>query len=145
VQCSGSLTTNSSGELHVLRHDGHTLGVDGAQVGVLEEANEVGLSGLLQGKDGGALEAEVGLEVLRDLADEALEGELADQELSRLLEATDLAKGDGTGLEAVRSLDAGSATRGLALGSLLSNGLAGMLGASGLAGGVLGTCHSYLL
>ena len=40
-----------------------------------KEADEVGLSGLLKGKDGGSLEAEVGLEVLGDLADEALEGE----------------------------------------------------------------------
>ena len=47
----------------------------GAQVGVLEEANKVGLSGLLESEDGGALEAEVRLEVLGDLADEALERE----------------------------------------------------------------------
>ena len=37
-------------------HDGDPLGVDGAQVGVLEEADEVGLAGLLQGHHGGALE-----------------------------------------------------------------------------------------
>ena len=36
------------------------------------------------------------LEVLRDFADEALEGELADEELSRLLVATDLTESDGT-------------------------------------------------
>ena len=35
---------------------------------------------LLEGDDGRRLEAEVGLEVLRDLADEALERELADEE-----------------------------------------------------------------
>ena len=51
--------------------------MDGAQVGVLETADQVGLGGLLQGQEGGALEAEVRLEVLGDLADEALEGELA--------------------------------------------------------------------
>ena len=58
--------------------------MDGAEVGVLEEADEVSLGSLLEGEDGGALEAEVGLEVLGDLADEALERELADQELRRL-------------------------------------------------------------
>lgn len=49
------------------RLDGDTLGVDGAQVGVLKEGDEVGLDGLLQGTDGGRLEAQVGLEVLGDL------------------------------------------------------------------------------
>lgn len=43
--------------------------MDGAQVGVLEERDEVRLDGLLQGTDGGGLEAEVGLEVLGDLTD----------------------------------------------------------------------------
>ena len=90
---SGSLTSDSSGELHVLWHDGNSLGVDGAKVGVLEEADQVGFRGLLERDDRRRLEAKVGLEVLRDLADEALEGELADQELGRLL----VTSGDATG------------------------------------------------
>jgi hypothetical protein len=49
--------------------DSDTLGVDGAQVGVLEEGDEVRLDRLLEGADGRALEAEVGLEVLGNLAD----------------------------------------------------------------------------
>ena len=59
--------------------------MDRAEVGILEETDEVGLGGLLEGKDGRSLEAEVGLEVLRDLADQALERELADKKLRRLL------------------------------------------------------------
>ena len=51
--------------------DGHTAGVDGAQVGVLEKTDHVGLSRLLEGEDGGALETEVVLEPTGDLADEA--------------------------------------------------------------------------
>lgn len=51
------------------RLDGDTLGVDGAQVGVLEEGHEVRLDGLLESTDGGRLEAQVGLEVLGDLTD----------------------------------------------------------------------------
>ena len=47
--------------------DGDALGVDGAQVGVLEEGDEVRLDGLLQSTDGRGLEAEIGLEVLGDL------------------------------------------------------------------------------
>uniref|UniRef100_M8AXL3 Uncharacterized protein n=1 Tax=Aegilops tauschii TaxID=37682 RepID=M8AXL3_AEGTA len=82
---TGPLATDPAGELDVLGHDGDALGVDGAEVGVLEEADEVGLGGLLERGHGGGLEAEVGLEVLGDLADEALEGELADEQLRALL------------------------------------------------------------
>jgi hypothetical protein len=37
------LASESSGELQVLGLDGDSLGVDGSQVGVLEEGDEVGL------------------------------------------------------------------------------------------------------
>lgn len=39
----GSLTTDTTGQLDVLWHDGNALGVDGAQVGVFEETDEVSL------------------------------------------------------------------------------------------------------
>ena len=45
------------------------------------------------------------LEVLRDFTDKTLEGELADEELGRLLVPTDLTKSDGTGPEAMGLLD----------------------------------------
>ena len=66
--CSRPLSADPARELYVLGHDGDALGVDGAEVGVLEEGDEVGLGRLLQRADGGALEAQVVLEVLRDLA-----------------------------------------------------------------------------
>ena len=88
--------------------------MDGAKVGVLEERDEVSLNGLLEGADGGALEAQVGLEVLCDFADETLEGELADQELGRLLVATDLAEGDGSWLVPVGLLDTAGGGSGFA-------------------------------
>ena len=40
---------------------GDTLGGDGSQVGVLEERDEVRLSSLLEGHDGGRLEAQIRL------------------------------------------------------------------------------------
>ena len=70
--------------------------MDGAQVGVFEEADEIGFAGLLEGEHGGTLEAELGLEVLGDLTDEALEGQLADQQLGALLVAADLTKSNGS-------------------------------------------------
>jgi len=61
----GALAADAAGELDVLGHDGDALGVDGAEVGVLEEADKVRLGGLLQGEDGGGLEAKVRLAGLR--------------------------------------------------------------------------------
>ena len=49
---------------YIFGHDGDALGVDGTEVGVLEEADQVSLGGLLQGLYGRALEAQVRLEVL---------------------------------------------------------------------------------
>ena len=114
--------------------------MDGAKVGVLEEADQVGLRGLLEGDDRGRLEAEIGLEVLGDLADEALEGELADQELGRLLVATDLAERDGSGPVAVGLLDTAGGGGGLARG-LGGQLLAGGLASGGCARGLLCTSH----
>jgi len=140
-----ALATETAGELDILALDGDTLGVNGAQVGVLEERNKVGLNGLLKSADGGGLEAQVGLEVLSDFTDETLEGELADQQLGRLLVATDLTESDGTRLIPVGLLD----TTRLSDGDVLTGVLGGELGelfarsfaTSGLAGGLLGTSH----
>ena len=91
-----ALATETAGKLDILGLDGDTLGVDGAKVGVLEKGDEVSLDRLLEGADGRGLEAKVGLEVLGDLTDETLEWELADEELSRLLIATNLTESDGS-------------------------------------------------
>ena len=130
--------------MDVLGHDGHSLGVDGAEVGVLEEGDEVGLGGFLERDDGGSLESEVVLEILGDLADESLERQLADEQLRGLLVAADLAEGDGPGPVPVRLLDSAGRRRALAGGlggELLARGLA----SGGLAGGLLGSCHLDLV
>ena len=38
--------------------------MDGTEVGVLKQSNQVGLTGFLQGTDSGGLESEIGLEIL---------------------------------------------------------------------------------
>ena len=70
--------------------------MDGAQVGIFKQGNEVGFNGLLESTDGRGLEAEVRLEVLSDFTDETLEWELANEKLGRLLVATDFTEGDGS-------------------------------------------------
>ena len=79
--------------------------MDGAQVGVLKEGDEVSLNGFLEGTDGRGLEAEIGLEVLGDLTDQTLEWELADQKLGGLLVTSDLTESDGSWLVPVGLLD----------------------------------------
>ena len=137
---SGALTTDAAGELDVLWHDGHTLGVDGAKVGVFEEADQVSFSGFLESEDSGALETEVVLELRSDFTDESLEGELADEELGGLLETSDFAEGDGAWSEAVGLLDTTSGG-GLLDGGLVGDVLSGGLATSVLASSVLCACH----
>ena len=93
------------GQLDVLWYDGDMLDVDGGEVGVLEETDEVTLAGLLQGHDGRALEAQIGLDVLRNLTNETLEGRLADEKLGALLVTTDLTESDCFRPLTVRFLD----------------------------------------
>ena len=135
-----TLSTDTTGELDVLGHDGHTLGMDGAQVGVLEKTNKVGLASLLKGHDGGALEAEIGLEVLGDLTDKTLEGQLADEELSGLLVSPDLTESHSSGPVSVGLLDSSSGGSRFP-GSLGGQLLPGSLSSGGLTGGLLGTGH----
>ena len=99
-----SLSSESSSQLDVLGHDRDSLGVDRAQVGVLEQADQVALAGFLQSHDGSALEPQVSLEVLGDFSDQSLEGQLSDQQLSGLLVSPDLPQGNGSWSVSVRLL-----------------------------------------
>ena len=87
-----SLASDAAGKLDVLGHDGDTLGVNGTQVGVLEEANKVRFGRLLQSHEGRGLESQLGLEILRNLPHKALEGKLANEEFGRLLVLANLTK-----------------------------------------------------
>lgn len=88
-----ALSTDASCQLDVLGHDRDPLGVNSAEVGVLEQRHEVGLGGLLQRLDGGGLEAEVVLEVLRDLPHEALKGKSSEQQFRGFLVLADFTQG----------------------------------------------------
>jgi hypothetical protein len=95
-----ALAAEATGELNVFGHDGDALGVDASDVGVLKQRHEIRLGGLLERQDRGALEAEIVLEtaaktssichsflvsLLSNLADEALERQLANQQIRGLL------------------------------------------------------------
>ena len=129
--------------MHVLWHDGNSLGVDGAKVGVLEESDHVSLSGLLKGKDGGRLESEVSLEVGSDFSDESLERKLSDEELGGFLILSDHSKGDGTWSESVGLLHSGDLS--VSLGGGLGNHLSWSLGTGVLSSGLLSSSHFDLV
>ena len=135
-----TLATDTAGKLDVLGHDGDTLGVDGAEVGVLKETNQVSLRGLLEGHDSRGLESEVSLEVLGNLPDQALEGQLADEELSGLLVPPDLTESHSSRAVPVGLLDSTGGWRGLP-GSLGGQLLPRSLASGGLTGSLLGTGH----
>lgn len=85
-------------------HDGDAFGVDGAEIGVFEQVDEKRLGGLLQGLDRLRLPAQdlaVRHEVDGDLADEAGEGELEEEQVGAALVAADLLERVGAGLVAV--------------------------------------------
>jgi len=126
----------------------YTLGVDGAKVSILKQADEVCpatnqysprhhksmmnlLNGLLKSTDGGRLKAQVRFEVLGDLTDQTLEGELSDEELSGLLVTTDLTESNGSWLVSVGLLDTSGRWCRLA-GSLGSKLLTRSLATGGL-------------
>jgi len=136
----GSLSTDAASQLDVFGHDSNTLGVDGAQVGVLKQADQVGLASLLKSSNSSRLEPEIGLEVLGDLPDQTLEGELADEQLGGLLVTPDLSQSNSSGPVTVGLLDAAGGGGGLPSrlgGQLLPRGLA----SGRLTGSLLGTSH----
>lgn len=135
-----TLTTDAAGKLDVLGHDGDTLGVNSAQVGVFKETYEVSLGCLLKGHDSRGLEAKISLEILSDFTDQTLEGELADEKLGTLLVTTNLTKSDGTGPVPVGLLDT-TGGWGRLTSSLGGKLLARSLSSGRLTSGLLSTSH----
>jgi hypothetical protein len=101
--------------------------LDGSQVGVFEQGDEVSLGSLLQSHNSGRLESQVGLEVLSDFSNQSLERKLSDQELGGLLVLSDFSESDGTGPVPVGLLDTTGGRRCGLSGSLGSELLSGSL------------------
>ncbi len=76
-----AFAADSAGQMEVLSHNGNTLGMDCAKVGILEEPNQIGLGRLLESEHGLTLEPNVLLEFHGDFPYESLEGELSDEKV----------------------------------------------------------------
>lgn len=99
------VSSDPSGEQHVLLHDGHPFGVQGHEIGVLHELDDEGLGGLLNGDESLTLPAAVWSDVQGDLPDEPLEWQPGDEHFRGFLEPADLPKGDSPRTESAFSLD----------------------------------------
>merc|ERR1719285_302873 len=64
--------------------------MDGAEVSVLKESHKVSLASLLKSHHSRTLESQVSLEVLSNLTNQPLEGQLSDQQLCGFLVPPDL-------------------------------------------------------
>ena len=135
-----TFSADSSSQLDVLGHDGYSFGVDGAQIGVLEEANQVSLRRFLQSHNSRRLESQVGLEVLGDLTDKTLEWQLANKKLGRLLVSSNFSESDRSWSVSVGFLHSASGRRALASG-LGSQLLSGSLSTGRFACRLLCTSH----
>ena len=115
------ISSDSEGELHVLSPEGSSLGVDAAEVSVLEQTNEVSFGRLLEGSEGLSLDSEVGVHLLDDFPDDSDEGSSGEEEVGALLVPLDLPENDSSGL--VSSLLLLSVLGGLSLGNLSGGGI----------------------
>ena len=78
---SVGVAPDPSGEEHVAAVQGHALGVESAEVGILENASEVSLGSLLEGYESLGLEAEIVVVAAADLTNNPLEGRSWDEEI----------------------------------------------------------------
>ncbi len=69
-----SSAAKSPRQIDVPGHEGDPVPVNGAQVGVLEESDQEGLRGFLEGADGGTLQEQVWSDSVHYLGEKALEG-----------------------------------------------------------------------
>ena len=103
-----TLATNAACDLHVDGLDRDAAGMNRAEVGVFEKLHQVGFGCLLQGQKRCALKSYVHQHVLRNLANQALKGQLGNEQVARRLVSTDLAEGCGARTPAMGLLDAPS-------------------------------------
>jgi hypothetical protein len=139
-----TLSTNTTSQLNILGHDCNTLSMNSAQVGILEQTDEVRLGRLLKSQHRRPLKPQIALEILGDLPHQPLEGEFANEKVRGFLVPTDFAEGDGSGAVAVGFFDASRGRGGFA-GGLGGELFAGGFASGGFTGGLFGTGHGWML
>merc|ERR1719219_3102687 len=114
--------------------------MDGAQVGILEKTDQVGLASFLESHDRAGLEPQVTLEILSNLADQTLERQLAKQQFSGLLVFSDFSECHCSRTITMRFFDS-SCSRSRLASSLGSQLFPWGLATSRFTGSLLSTSH----
>ena len=139
-----SFTSDSSGQLDIFGHDGNSLSVDSAQVGVLEQTDQVSFRSFLESHDSRRLESEIGFEVLGDFSDQSLEWQFSDQEFGGFLIPSDFSEGNGTGSKSVGLLDTAGGWGGFS-GSFGGQLFSGSFSTGGFSSSLFGSSHFWFL
>ena len=90
-----TISLDSSCQDDVPWHDGYSPGVDGTQVGIIEQPDKVCLHCFLETQYCRQLEPQVCLVVLSNLSHQPLEGQLADQKCCGFLKVTNVLQSHG--------------------------------------------------
>ena len=118
--------------------------MDGAQVSVFKQSNQISFSGFLESQHSRRLESQIILEFRGNFSDESLEGEFPDEEFSALLEPSDFSESNCSRSEPVGFLDSAANARSAGsgfLGLLVSNVFSGGFATGVLSCGLLCSCH----
>ena len=99
-----SITSDSSSEVHILLHDGNSVGVDGTKVGILENSDQVGLGTLLESLECVRGKSEVAVNTGGNRLDESHEWSSWDHVGHGFLVLLDLSEGNSSWLESDLSL-----------------------------------------
>ena len=137
---SSPFASDSASKLNILWHNGDTLSVNGTEISVFKESNQISLSSFLQRRHGTALEPKIGLEILCDLTNKTLERKFSDQKLRTLLILSDLPQGHCTWPETMRLLHT-TGCRSRLPGSFCGQLLSRSLTSGGFASCLFGSCH----
>jgi len=106
------LATDAASKLYVLGENGDAPAVDGTEIDVFKQPDEVGLGSRLKGMQGMGVAAHVGAEAAHDFPGETLKRKLANEQMRRLLVLADLAESDGARTVAVGLLDTPAVANG---------------------------------
>ena len=121
---SETFSSNSSGQLNILGHDGDSSCMNGTQVGIFKKTNQVGFRCFLQSQNSGTLESEFGFVFVGNISNQSLEGEFSNKQFGALLVFSNFSKSDCAWSESVSLFDSssGGCTFSSGLGSELLSG-----------------------
>lgn len=134
------LAPNPPSQLYILWHNSDPLGMNSTQIRILKQSNQISLRRLLKCGHGGALEAKISLEILRNLPHKPLEWKLPYQQFSALLVLPDFPQRHRARAEPVRLFDTSGCRRWFPC-RLCRQLLPRSLPTSGFPGRLLCTCH----